>query len=526
MAQFLKSFMSIKKNLPKEDQNDYTKNVSNINTLGKKIPKAAVRTTMIFVESGLDVNLTLPGGQTPLTFIISTATSHRWVDMVQLLLEEGASPHVRDSEGKTLLSLLASSGQLSLIRLAVSKGADINAAGPGGETPLLTSIHYRQIECMRYFLTRGADPNILSDDGNSALMWALVCPNGLGKQRFNACVKILLEYGAHVNIQNPYGDTPLMAATLIEEPEIIRRLIAAGADPNVRNLNGETALHLATRFDCNNVVTTLLKEGANMNIQDNLGYTPLMEAPSESITYLLLNNGADPNIAANNGDTTLHLKAKADLPTLTLAPIEYGSELDPRNYDGDTPLQLAVRSRSLQTIQLLLNHGCVVNNINKADVSIVQDAILPFDFYNTIDIFTKLSTQVLMDELLEYTKGQDVISLVKQLVNEGANADYIGEQGITPLMLAVAIGDLKLVELLLSCGSLVNHTDDYGRTALAYACKWGHAHMVDLLLLHGSFVNTIDTFGNLPVFYAANFGHIDVILMLMVELAFFYVSHQ
>ncbi|CAL4073800.1 unnamed protein product [Meganyctiphanes norvegica] len=484
------------------------------------------------IDNGLDPNLPLPDGQTPITFIINKATSHRWVDMVKLLLEKGASPHVKDALGRPLLSLLAPSGNLALISLAIQSGADINVPGPGGETPLLTSVHYRKIESIRYFLSAGSDPNVCSDDGNSALMWALISQNGLGKQRVITCVKILLEHGAAANFQNSKGDTPLMAATLIGETEVISLLVAYGADTNVRNIDGESALQVSVRFEQEGVVRKLLKCGANPDIMDNTGCLPLMEATSDSIIYLLLMNNANPNIVDIDGNSSLHFHARTGSPELCLALLEYGAAAEPLNKNGDTPFQLAVRSRSQQTINVLLDRGCNAASINFIGVSIVQDAIIPYGFYNTHNIFSKITSERMITELLGFireegaTVPKEVSMLVQQLLEQGAEADHFGEAGVTPLMLAAAIGDYALTDILVSAGAPVNAVDDWGRSALAYACKLGHFKVVDFLLYHGSFVNTMDNSGNLPIFYAAQYSHDDIVQMLIVELAFFYVSYH
>ena len=41
-----------------------------------------------------------------------------------------------------------------------------------------------------------------------------------------------------------FGEYPLSFAAILNQPEIVRLLIAAGADPNKQDFNGNTVLHL------------------------------------------------------------------------------------------------------------------------------------------------------------------------------------------------------------------------------------------------------------------------------------------
>ena len=57
-------------------------------------------------------------------------------DMVQLLLQNGANPNVRDIKGNTPLHLAACSAKVPIITLLLSHGADICALDFNGQTPL------------------------------------------------------------------------------------------------------------------------------------------------------------------------------------------------------------------------------------------------------------------------------------------------------------------------------------------------------------------------------------------------------
>ena len=59
-------------------------------------------------------------------------------------------------------------------------------------------------------------------------------------------VKVLIDSGAKLNIQNNDGDTALMFASRRYNSAGVKELIDAGADPNIQNNNGDTALKIAS----------------------------------------------------------------------------------------------------------------------------------------------------------------------------------------------------------------------------------------------------------------------------------------
>lgn len=63
-----------------------------------------------------------------------------------------------------------------------------------------------------------------------------------------ADLQVLITQGAHVNVQDRFGVTPLMQAVIGNNRSAVRALLAAGADVNLRNLRGDTALDLAQQL--------------------------------------------------------------------------------------------------------------------------------------------------------------------------------------------------------------------------------------------------------------------------------------
>jgi ankyrin repeat protein len=112
-----------------------------------------------------------------------------------------------------------------------------------------------------------------------------------------ATVRKLLEKGAHVNTRdNESGWTPLMAAALSGNTDIVKLLVRRKADVNAQEKFSWTPLMIASRSGHSDIVRVLLEAGAGVNAKTSTGYTALMAAAKQGhaeIVELLLARGAD-----------------------------------------------------------------------------------------------------------------------------------------------------------------------------------------------------------------------------------------
>jgi len=82
-----------------------------------------------------------------------------------------------------------------------------------------------------------------------------------------AMAAYLVEIGAKVDGVSKYG-TPLMAAAVKENNEIVDLLLSHGAGPDFADANGTTALLYTAIFGFNEASESLLKAGANAKLKD------------------------------------------------------------------------------------------------------------------------------------------------------------------------------------------------------------------------------------------------------------------
>jgi ankyrin repeat protein len=198
--------------------------------------------------------------------------------MLDILLQKGANPNVKDEEDNTLLILADIEEDRDLIFLLLEYGANPNIPGFEGSSAFHYMVQSKDYEMMEFMLQKGADPNAPELDGNNT---------PLHLARNAKIVDLLLEYGAaDINIRDQCGDTPLVyrlramstLRTRSSEDEqeryaLIKKLLEKGADPNIRGKHGDTPLQLAPT---NEISQLLLDYGANPNVVNDQKKAPLL----------------------------------------------------------------------------------------------------------------------------------------------------------------------------------------------------------------------------------------------------------
>ena len=181
---------------------------------------------------------------------------------------------------------IASASEKQIIK-QIEKGTDLNQIDSRtGLTPLIYLIEVRgnwaqkpnsANRLVTIMLERDADPNLRAgdpQDKNFSTDWAGITPLYLAVAHGLApMVETLLKAGADPNVPARFQNrSPLMLAVVLgadENINIVRMLLEAGADPDLADASGETPLTL-TAGQVGDKCTTCTRSHANPDVHELL----------------------------------------------------------------------------------------------------------------------------------------------------------------------------------------------------------------------------------------------------------------
>jgi len=204
-----------------------------------------------------------------------------------------------------------------------------------------------------------SDPNAVNADGKTRLYLAIERKNQRRvdvRAAIRAEVQRLIQAGADVNKRNaeePH-ETPLFRAVFNENLEVVEMLLNAGADPNLAIDEGTTPLMVAAAHGVTEIVRKLIQKGANVNVKDSNGGTALMDAVGDlELVQMLVEAGADVGAVDNFGQTVLHRSVALDSVEEVAFFLEKGAALNPRDFEGKTPMGYAIERGAMKVAEYL-----------------------------------------------------------------------------------------------------------------------------------------------------------------------------
>jgi ankyrin repeat protein len=271
--------------------------------------------TQMLLYAGANVKATTRlGGYTPL--LMAAEQGHAGV--IAALLSSGADAKAANALGTTPLMLAAASGNPQAVTTLVENGAEIEAKEKTfGQTPLMFAAATNRVEAIKALVKAGANLKATSKVNNVGNLSGqeqefLAAASGSGNQAGGNGTgrngQVVAPGSATAPAAGPpaggggggrggFGGKPG-----IERPYFYNELISTQG--------GHTALMLAARGGFADAVKTLVAAGASVN-QNSVGdkTSPMLIAAINGhfdVAKWLLDQGADPNAAADNGVTPLY----------------------------------------------------------------------------------------------------------------------------------------------------------------------------------------------------------------------------
>ncbi|XP_033101464.1 ankyrin repeat domain-containing protein 17-like [Anneissia japonica] len=387
----------------------------------------------------------------------------------------------------------------------------------GDCTPLMEAASGGHVDVVRLLIEYGAHVNSKSQTGNTALMYA--CSGG-----HEDVVQVLLEHGANIEDHNENGHTPLMEAASCGHVEVARLLLIRGAGINTHsNEFKESALTLACYKGHLEMVKFLLEAGADHEHKTDEMHTALMEASMDGhveVAQLLLDHGAQVNMPADSFESPLTLAACGGHVDLAALLIDRGANIEEVNDEGYTPLMEAAREGHEEMVALLLAKGANIN----AQTEETQETALTLACCGGFLEVAKFLIEVGADmelgcstPLMEASQ-EGHVDLVKYLLYQGANVHATTATGDTALTYACENGHTDVADVLLAFGANLEHESEGGRTPLMKASRAGHLCTVQFLISRGANVNRATTNNDHTVLsLACAGGHLSVVELLLAH---------
>lgn len=313
-------------------------------------------------------------------------------------------------EGESELHVAIRAGDLNRVILLTETGGSMDAFDTNGWSPLHIAAARANGDILRYLLCQFPDIEARSKQMNQNTPLSFAALNGQAES-----VETLLEFGANIHTRNKINYTPIMIAANQRHDVVVRTLLDFGANANDNDEGGfsGSALLLASGVGRWRLPTlrALIQGGAAVDPPHPHGITPMHEIAewggADEMAYLL----------------------------------EQGSKADARQWNGNTPLIIAIQKSKRECVRLLLDSGACRNTVIEGNCRPIHYA-------------AKCLNWPIMQMLLEKAD----VELNAQTTSQGSTA----------LHMAYAAENMTVVKILLHAGANPNLKDANGRLPIQF----------------------------------------------------------
>jgi ankyrin repeat protein len=189
----------------------------------------------------------------------------------------------------------------------------------------------------------------------------------------------------------------------------------------------------------------------NKNVLSPMMLFDSVKKDSINELYALLQQGIDINIQNNkNGQTAVMFASKYNKIKTLRFLIEHGADLSIVDVNGRTALHLAAMNNNVDAMIVLINSDIdplIKDNEGRRASDYIKD--------NRVVLLMAANYKDMNKALIDFVSLSS-ISGVEYALNHGANIniqDDIGQEGDTPLMIAVKLNNLNMISMLLNHGA-------------------------------------------------------------------------
>lgn len=456
-----------------------------------------------------------------------------------------------DEQGNTPLMQAIAQGNVSQAKTLIEKNRFILEYNNLRQNALMIALRHKQYELVRLLVQAGANVNHIDAEGNCVLSFVSFSQDD-GSQLIQdyRIVKFLIDYGLLV-----YGKswewTPLMQSCFDGETSLVKLLLEQGANPNICTSKGASALLCAIERNNVQIVELLLKSGVKVDDGIHYSFDILAWATlygNLSIIQLLLAHTQNKIFFDNKRAYELALLLEHSalikifheyFPTLKsdfLIGLKQANEASYFTSSPDT-FENAVTNNDITMVRNSLLNRMDQLKINKALFLALRGSNEMISFLAAHHADVNGLGENGLTPLMIAGNALNV-AMVRSLLANGANPSLI-INGSTALFSAINCikyenkisgsgQDLRvwtdyyreenqseIVFALLNHGAQPNIKNRKGLTALMETVRNGYNNIIPLLLTAGADCELVDQEGNTALHHACLEGNQHAILMLL-----------
>ncbi|KAL0267531.1 UNVERIFIED_CONTAM: hypothetical protein PYX00_009777 [Menopon gallinae] len=429
-------------------------------------------------------------GMTPLMY----AVKDNRTTFIDRMIELGVDVTARNFDNYNALHIASMHSREDVVKLLLTKkGVDVYVTGGSKYQTAVHMVASRQTgtatSILRALLAAAGKEIRLRTDAKGKIPLLLAVESG----NQSMCRELLSSQAAdQLRATTPEGDTALHLATRRRDLDMVRILVDYGTNVDIQNGEGQTALHIAAAEGDETLVKYFYGVRASASITDNQDRTPM-------------------HLAAENGHANI----------IELLADKFKASIFERTKDGSTLMHIASLNGHAECAMMLFKKGVYLHMPNKGGARSIHTAAR-YGHVGIINTLLQKGEKVDVTTNDNYTALHIAVESCKPLVVEtllGYGADVHvrgGEQKETPLHIAARVkeGD-RCALMLLKSGAGPNLTTDDGQTPVHVASKYGNTPTLVLLLEDGGDPLFKNQVGETPLHLACRGCKRDVVKQLI-----------
>ena len=425
---------------------------------------------------------------------------------------------------------------INLIKYLIENGHDVDE---GKGKPLRMAVKSNNVEAVQCLLRSQAKTDMVDENSFTPLLQA--CQNKNLK-----IVDALLQWGADVNFSGK--ETPLTIACKVGSIEVVDRILSSKSTPDLNKQNSQGKTPFEVAMDNNNFVVALalLKRRASpsfrhvslekvceigeMNLVneylqrsstrpdiDSKTLETLVKRGNAELTNIVLKNTETPNTSEA---LVQALKIACTVGTVDIVKvlIKYIKDAFGQSVNDPVYLQLALGHCHKDIVDFLIDHKCDLLSENIPWKAVIRSKEV-LNLLMEHDIPQASLNQALMDACRSDDRNAEyaVRLFLDERNKKRANVNHRESDNVTPLLIATQKSSVSLVKLLLEKGADPNHCDMNKNSPLFIACELENMEIISRLFYDGKADLNFPSMPVVkkPLWEACMKGHLDIALFLL-----------